>query len=259
MAYGATVLADAPRHYWRLADPGGLFFHDIGSAPRALQQGVAGVGFAAPYTGPASDGGSAWVGLGSALNYTDADLALTLPVSLECWFWLHHLQAAAVGFLSVSDGATTLEIGLDSTLHAHAFASGGGASAVAVTTRQQWHHLVLTNTGAAALLYLDAIQVAAPPAAVIGAWAPGFLVGGGGNPSAPLRLANAAIAEVAVFPAALTPARISAHYLAADTIASRPVYRNSGTWSVTTGSAQTVPEAINVLLGDVTKNLGNAP
>ena len=236
-----------------MADPGGAYFHDIGATPRALQQGAGGVVVASPYTGPAGDGGAAWFGLGSAANYTDADLALALPLSLECWFWLHHLQAAAVGFMSVSDGVTTLELGLDATLNAKGFASGGAAAAVAVTTRQQWHHLVLTNTAGAAVLYLDGNNVAAPAAAAIGAWSPGFLVGGGGNPSAPLRLANAAIAEVAVYNAALTGGQVNAHFAAATNAAQRPSFKGFGTFSTSTGGVVVNTDDTAAILASVRK------
>src|ERR1700693_3733491 len=239
MTYLSAVLADTPVHYWRMADSGGAYLHDLGSTPRALQIGGPGQGVVLPYSGPNSDGGAAWIGLNNGLNYTDLDLPFTQPCSLECWFWLHHLNAAIVGFLSVSDSVTAIEIGLDATMHAHAFTNGGTLVAAAPTTRQHWHHLVLTCSVAATALYLDGVNVAAGVGAAIGAWSPGFVVGAGGNPVAPTRFANTAIAEVAVYTGLLAAGRVTAHFVAADQVATRPVYRGHGGFYVTSGAANT--------------------
>lgn len=260
MTYGTVVLADAPVHFWRLADPGGAVLHDIGSSPRALEIGAGNIGPVTPYMGPASDGGAAYLLQNQALNYQDADLLIAQPCSLEIWFWLHSLRGVAQGFLALTDGVSNLEIGVDNALKVHAFGSGGGLTAAAATTRQQWHHLVLTATVAANNMYLDAINVATLVGGAIPVWHPGFIVGAGGSTTAPLRFSTAALAEAAIYATALTPGQVTNHYLAADNIAARPVYRNSGTWSVTTGSSQTVTEQIGTLVvPNLTRDLRNAP
>lgn len=254
MTYLTEVIADAPLHFWRCADPGGALAHDLGSSPRALQIGAAQSPAILPYTGPNSDSGACFLGLGSALNYVDADLPLVLPITLECWFWLHHSSGAAADFLGVGDGAgVSVSIGVDATLHAHGFSSGGGLAAAAATNRQNWHHLVMTNTGATVLLYLDAIQVATIAAAALPAWSPGFVIGAGGNPGAPARFANAAIAECAVYGTALAAGRVTAHFVAADQVATRPVFRANGTFSTTSGTVILLPDQAAAILASVRK------
>ncbi len=217
-----------------------------------MQTGIVGVQLLG-YSGPISDGGSAWIGLNAAINYTDNDLALTTPVSLECWFWLHPLGAALVGMMAVGDGATTLELGLDATLHPHAFASGGPLTGPNPVTRQSWHHLVLTNTAASQVLYLDGLSVASGVAAPILVWSPGFVGGAGGNPSAPVRFCNAALAELAVYGTALSAARVAAHFAAADATSSRPVFSAAGGLAGAAGGDPTSTGLLQKILQSVRK------
>lgn len=252
MSYVTTILADNPIHYWRLADPGGALLHDLGSSPRALEIGAGNIGPVSPYTGPNSDGGSAFILQNQALNYQDADGTSVQPLSLECWFWLHSSRGVAQAFLALTDGVANLELGIDATLHVKAFASGGQPTAVAVTTRQQWHHLVLTASVAVCDLYLDGFNVATQAGGAIGAWHPGFIVGAGGSTTAPLRFCTAAIAECAIYGTKLTAGQVTTHFVAADNTASRPVYKSFGT-STTTGGVVTIPELSNQILGSVRK------
>lgn len=232
-AYLTAILADSPTHYWRCADPGGALLHDIGSAPRALSEGV--VGFqATPYVGPVSDGGSAYFNLNTNCSYQDSDLNVTTPLSLECWFWLTTSAAAAQDFVGISNGATALAIGIDATLHAHAFSSGGGIASAATVTRDAWHHLVLTQTAALGTLYLDGANVGTLAGAAVNI-NPNFLVGSGGSAGAPTRFAHAAVSEAAVYASALSAAQVTTHFTAADQTTARPVFTGNGTFSTSSG------------------------
>ena len=254
MSYVNVVLADAPVHYWRLADPGGLLFQDIGSTPRALQAGVNGLSGFTPYTGPTGDGGAAFLGLNNILNYNDSDVTLTLPISLECWYWIHHFVGSAIGFFGVSDGTTPIEIGVDASLRPHAFPTGAAITAVAATDRQHWHHMVLTNTALASNLYVDGVNVGGGVAAAIaGAWHPSYVVGAGGTAAGPTRFGNAAIADVALYQVALSAAQVSAHFAAATATAQRPTFRGGGTFDTSGGLATLDSTSLASVLASVRK------
>lgn len=256
-AYTAAVLADAPVHYWRLADPGGSLCHDIGSAPRALN--TVGQGLFLPYLGPVSDGGAAYVGQNQAINYQDGDLVIGDPVTLECWFWLQSIRSVAQGFLALTNGAINLEIGLDATYHPQARTSGGTRTSLAAVSTQHWHHLVLTDTLVLCSLYLDAFLVASGAGGVFAASGLGFIVGAGASPSAPARFATAALAECAIYPTALAAGRVTAHFVAADNILTRPVFKANGTFDVTTGLATGDTSNILAIQKDVVTTYKNAP
>lgn len=245
MTYISEVLADSPTHFWRCADPGGALLFDIGSAPRALSEGV--VGFVCtPYAGPNSNGGAAYFDLNTNASYADSDLNVTTPLTLECWFWLEKSANALQDFLGISNGATALAIGVDATLHAHAFSSGGAIAAAAVTTRQAWHHLVLTQTAALGTLYLDAVSVGTLAGAAVNI-NPNFLIGSGGSAGSPVRFAHAAVSECAIYASALSAARVTAHFTAADNTTGSPVWGGGGLAGVGGSSGATNPLYLGIL------------
>jgi hypothetical protein len=218
-----------------------------------LEIGAGTIGTVAPYVGPNSDGGAAYVLQNQALNYQDGDLASVQPLTLECWFWLHSGRGVAQAFLALTDGVANLEIGLDATLHPHAFSSGGGITSVTPVTRQQWHHLVLTQSVAAGDLYLDGFNVGTLVGGAIGAWSPGFIAGAGGSTTAPLRFSTAALAECAIYSTKLSAARVTAHFVAADNTAGRPIYRANGTFDISGGTATSDPTSLASILASVRK------
>ena len=249
MSYVLTVLADAPRHYWRLTDPGGGLLHDIGAA---AQRALTLVGSSTlPYTGPASDGGSAWFDANAGAWHVSGDTVKS-PFSCEGWVWLHALVGAARGLFGHYANVQT------TAANTILFASGGpNVTSPAVLTEQAWHHVVGTyGPAGGAKLWIDGVNVAL--AAYGAAWGPFAQVPAVGMFAAGTNFCSANIAEVATYDIELSPARISSHYLAADNLGSRPVFRTSGTPGAN-GSVVTVPEQLTALVGDVTKNLGNAP
>jgi hypothetical protein len=251
VTYLSAVLADAPVHYWRCADPGGALLHDVGSSPRALVNGLSGAA-QMPYIGPTSDGGSAYFDLNNNGNYGDGDLALTLPFSLECWCWIQKSFGTAQGFVSISNGALAVELGIDATLHPHAFTPLGTLVGAAALTRQAWHHLVLTCTLGACILYADAFNVNAGGGAAA-TFNPFLVIGSGGTPVAPTRFAHAALAECAVYPVALAAGRVTAHFAAADLTAGRPVFRGGGSFDVSLGTGTFDSSILPRILADVEK------
>lgn len=257
MSYVSTVLADAPTHFWRCADPGGAILHDIGSSPRQLSQGIAGQSIT-PYSGVDSQGGAAYLDLNGNANYGDSDLANPTPFSLEAWFWLHKSAAAAQDFLGLSDGTTAVSIGVDATLHPHAFSMAGAIVGAAAVNRQHWHHIVLTQTVGAAILYLDAINVGAI-GGLATAFSPNIVLGSAGTAAAPVRFMHGGICEVAIYPVALAAGRVTAHFVAADSVATRPVYKGAGVFSTTTGEVSINSDVLKLIGAQVTTRYQNAP
>lgn len=248
-AYSAAVLADAPVHYWRCADPGGGLGHDIGSSPIAIH-GL-GTAISAPfgYSGPVSDGGSMDLALvGQYANTGNPITVQTNPMSLECLYWNWQDFNTFCICLQVQ---STNQITLLWTGTVWEFVYNG---AVVTTnhngTAQHWHHLVATYDGTNARLYVDAF--AAGPTAVAPQAAISQIFEIGANFS----LANFGqgfFAEVAIYASALSAARVTAHFNAIDQIGTVPVFQAA---AGTPGGGTT--QLANILAA-VQKTYQNAP
>jgi hypothetical protein len=88
---------------------------------------------------------------------------------------------------------------------------------------QHWHHIVQTSNGATVLTYLDSVLAntnnAANPRSLAGTYYIGRSAAGLGS------IADTWVSEAAVYPTALSPSRITAHFLAIDSLIAAPVYR----------------------------------
>lgn len=224
-AYLAAVVADAPRHYWRCADPGGLLLHDIGAVPRHMRIGP-NFGLSG-YSGPNSDGGSALCTNLGPHAYYDQELRAA-PISLEVLVWIHYSTGLPCQPLSVTDGAGVGWVfRIRANYSVDIFGPGGTVnSAAIVLTNQTWAHLVLTDTGAAMILYINGVNRGAAGGAGaanpnVAYWLNGYWAAGGYS-------GNLNVAEAAVYPAALSAARVLAHYNAIDQLATSPVASAAG-------------------------------
>lgn len=246
------VSADNPVHYWRLADPGGYLANDIGSSRLTLTAGkfLASV----PYTGPTSDGGSAF--FTNTANYDYNDLAtLSFPISLEAWYF--QIQRAVrdqyvFTLESTVGGANpSLGMGLTTTGLPRLTSNNSGLASAATTAVSHWHHLVATHSGTQRKLYVDSVNVATDSQTFASANS-GFFIGARGG--AADNYFEGLIAEVAYYHATLTQAQISAHYAAADNANSSPVYRPLGNYNPTTGGSVVSQETIDLILSSVRKS-----
>ena len=247
MTYLATVLADAPDHYWRMADPGGFICHDIGSAPYTIEATTE----CLPYTGPNSDGGSLAVpGVGGPR--TQQGILLPSPRTLECWIF--PIGPPGLAIICGFNGIAANQWGLSTDATAHAAMSVNGTNVISATviTAEAWHHLVGTYDGTNARLYLDSILVAGPQAiAAPGNVARQICWGSNGTPA---NIMFGAISECATYPVALAAARVPAHFGAADNVPSSPVFRGG---AFSTGSGQTsggLPSDTAAILAAVRKS-----
>jgi Concanavalin A-like lectin/glucanases superfamily len=224
VTYLSEVLADNPVHYWRLADPTGLLAHDLGSAAFALESSGANPPILG-YSGPVSDGGSAVVNTdSSALRSYGVLGPNAMPYTVECWCWVHDYAHPATEMVWSWDGvAEDTRAGFDNNGKVQFVAGGVALLPATVYTAQRWRHLVMTVAAGAAVGYVDGVNV--------GGWVPGahaareFIISGRQDLS--LKFPGA-IAEVALYGTALTAARVTAHYNAADAVSSQPVATESG-------------------------------
>lgn len=226
MSYLSVVQADAPQHWWRMADPGGHLLHDIGSATPIALTNFAGEGL--PYSGVSSEGGSSVFGIpsaGGALTRKRFSLA-TSPWSIECWCFLIDLAASAPSIFTMNNGAASVEIICTAAnVYEGGFVGFSAAHAgVTVSTTNVWKHLVLTYDHVNLKFYLDGVLDATVGVVV--------------DPSDPYDIFLAqsasgtryamALAEVALYTTALSLAQVASHTAAADTKTQRPVYRGGG-------------------------------
>lgn len=137
------------------------------------------------------------------------------------------------------DGNPTNQYTLSTDANQHLAGTVGGVNSISATpvTREAWHHCVFTHDGTNIRVYLDAILVSGPTAA----GAPVSVsrqiwIGSSGVPSG---IAYGAMAEVATYPVALSAARVTAHFLAADQTTQAPVYRGLA-YSTDNGQTQLI-------------------
>src|SRR6266699_5220438 len=154
MSYLSTVLADAPLHYWRLADGQSYILHDIGSTPHHL-----------PVNSPVTAGGYSGIeaGAGSMVGFTLVDLydtfTTTYSGSLELWCYIMDQRSLEAGLVLFGNGSVNGDFQLWILSNGKPL---GRAAAVTVTglsaaSVDAWHHLVITYNGAVAALYVDAV------------------------------------------------------------------------------------------------------
>lgn len=224
-AYLSAVIADAPRHYWRLADQQGLLAHDVGSTP--FQLTTAGTIPILGYSGPVSDGGSGFFPTGIDLNSALGTIgSITTPLSVELWFWAMVPQPTQ-RYLLAWDGSTPNAFQMfwntDGTVQVQC--NGVFPAKSAVLPTQAWHHFVGTADGANLRQYVDGALSTSIP---LGAVTVNRGIGIGAEPSAVGQSFEGAIAEVAIYATALSAGRVAAHFAAADRAFQSPVFGGSG-------------------------------
>lgn len=225
LGYAGHVMADAPRHYWRLGQPAGQ-----GSAPD--QVSTSGLSLGGGVTGgvPGAPSGSTDTAValtGSALARAGAQEAEPAPASftIEGWF----ASTSSTGGLLIGHGDKAS--GASDAHDRHLYLDDAGRVVVGVDTGTvrwarspgtyrdgAWHHVAATVSGTGLILYVDGVPVA-QDASVTAAPTPlGFWrLGGdalGSRWPGPVTTPDGAVRldEVAVFDRALTDARIAARY-----------------------------------------------
>jgi len=220
MSYLTTVLADSPKHYWRLADGGGSIAHDIGSDPFHL---IAGGADMLGYSGPSSNGGSAFFPTGLDLNSVGASLtALTSPFSFEIWFW----QFAAAGsqrlLMAWNNSTTGFQFFINSGGQIQPDLFTAFPTQSSVPSMRTWHQAVATYDGTTLRSYLDA--VAQPTVAKAGPLTITQPIGIGADPSGAALSFEGFLAECSIYPSTLSAGQVTTHFTAMEQPSQSPVF-----------------------------------
>jgi len=203
-------MADAPRGYWKLKDftdfsGNNLTLSAVGTAPAAVAALLPGdLDGATKFSLPANcylDGGAnALYNLGDVLT-------------IEVWFKRTVASGEANVSQFVGKGNGGYSYRLKNSTNKLEFLKSQTASivqSVATITDTNVHHAVVTKNGATVHLYLDGVDTTGTVTnAVIGDVASPFRVGVDAQST---DQANLTMDEVAIYPTALTQARIQAHY-----------------------------------------------
>ena len=212
--YPAQVLADGAIAYWRLDETSGNVISQVGGYSGTVSGGITrGV------AGPLADGNPAMGFPGAVSGFIEVPatpaLALTTAVTIEAWVNVPVANAAGVVFEKTIGGSWTTSYGLyiDGGGWTCRVVSGSFVDALApplVEYANRWVYFVGTVSPTAVKVYIDGVEKAT--AARSGAIAAGSgvaRIGKGGSDVYPM---NGLIDEVAIYPTALTPAQITAHY-----------------------------------------------
>jgi hypothetical protein len=224
-----AIIADAPQHYWRMADPGGVQAVNIGSASTKPPLDVTYGGL--PYSGPSSDGGSAIRQDTNAQHVRNlvTSFPIVSPFSVEVWFYLSQIDgdSQVIETHEPTGGERMgMRVHLANPHTVLTYHTAGwnfsGSVGCAINT---WHQLVTTYDHVDAKLYVDGsadgtqnvVFTPSTPARV-------FI----GNDSANAGLCYGNFAELALFSTALSGAQVLAHWNAADTTSLRPAFKGGG-------------------------------
>lgn len=263
MSYLTSVLGNAPRHYWRLADRGGSVANDLGSSKLALVEILAGSGpgtaQAKPlgYSGPNKDGGSAV--MGSTGLSADEGFTYTQLITLECVFWRFIQPANDIYILGVGQaGAGFMGFGILAN-GKYLVADGVHAQvdSLIVATSNQWVHAALSDDGTNCRLYINGTLVFTVASGNFShAWRPS--VGNKPDIGSASGVPVMALSEAAIYLSTLTGAQINAHYAALDNTTQPPVYNSAGLGA---GAPPTTVygDANSTILNAVQRTYQNAP
>jgi Concanavalin A-like lectin/glucanases superfamily len=229
--YIGLVKADSPFAYWPLNDVQGSSIHDevgtVTGSPVGGVSAVTGNPFSASGTTTRFDGNATRVqpsGLCTGVSFDGKRLQPTGSFSVEAWVKTSDpngviFRQRFYGYLLwVTGGQASFETNLGSTGYRNI------ATGSAVVANGEWHHLVGVHqplsTGARSLLYVDG-ELAATATAPASA-GPAVLYDSEPDPAALGRDASACdsrltslkgnLSHVALYPTALSPARVRAHH-----------------------------------------------
>ena len=215
-SYGSQVLADGAVAYWRLGETSGTVARDVlGSAHGTITGGVT---LGQPGALVDSDKAMAFDGSTGQIG-TTATIKLAQAFSVELWFqgpahaaqvplWSNRTASPTTGsgFFGISAGGQPFLFMDNQTPPAMTgppFLRDG-----------KWHHLVYTHDGVTTgRMFVDGVQAhsASIGRVTTGGATPAFI----GREAAGGSAVSGLIDEVAIYPTALTPTQIAAHYVAA--------------------------------------------
>jgi len=229
--YASAIMADGPNAYWRLAETVGSTMVD--STSKANNGTYAGgVTLNAPGAIAGDSNGAVLLdgssGYGRAPNASS--LSLTGSVSVEAWVKWTATATGTQDIVSKGDGATLtgssymlgFVSGCSSGCGLGFYAFSGNSFVCACQSNPlpsgRWFHLVGTRTGAGQLAFYvngSLVASAGSGASALNTVPAGVGVGASGSGTgSSFYPANATLDEVAIYPTALSAAKVSSHYQA---------------------------------------------
>jgi hypothetical protein len=224
MSYTSSVLTDNPFAYYRCNEVSGSTAYDSsGNGHDAAINGNIELGQNGAVLGGGSillDGSSGYIALPSAVNVGGWS-----AISLEIWIKLSTVIGAYPRLISSGtpqSSNTDIDFGINLSSGDSGFFNVGTGSTNASlgffqvwsTTHNTngWYHLVMTYDGTTIAAYVDGVPSNSTTAG--GAIAVSSNVNIGRNPAYNGDYLPASVAEIAIYPTALSAARISAHHAA---------------------------------------------
>ena len=228
MSYDTVVAADSPTHWWKLGDASGTSYADNGVGSNTPLTSFGTITLGQPGI-PGSTAQAALFAAGSGSTQSGAVYSAEFgALTTECWFKTIVAGSGQPSGPAIYTLAQFVAFGMDAngmdyqtglvngTINA--YATPDSFASPSTYDDGNWHHLVLTMSSAGgnnAVLYMDGAQVATGPLA----WYPFSNVWTvGGSTYHGITQFAGTLAHVAVYEGvALTPAQISAHYIAGNT------------------------------------------
>jgi hypothetical protein len=212
MTYKLAVLADKPVAYWRLGEASGTTVAD--SSGKGITGTIAGgvtLKQAGALTGDADTAAAFNGSTGNVVVPDNAALHTADTFTLEAW--VKRLSTSSTRADTIlSKGTGSYWFGFDGDRLALYKHSGGliASANVLSTDTSSYHHYVATKSGATVHLYIDGVDRT-------GTLGSGTIASNNqklylGQNASNREWLNATLDEVAVYPTALTPTRIQAHY-----------------------------------------------
>jgi PKD repeat protein len=221
--YANQVLSDGASNYWRLGDGAGTLGKDYAGTDDLVESTGVTKGLAGAIGGD-GDMATTFNGTTTGAAYGPKYTAPINTFSLEAWF----KTTSTTGGKIIGLGA--LMTGSSATNDRHVYLDNAGhvifgvynAAAFTVTSPGTyrdgaWHQVVAELSGSGMSLFMDGVRVATSGSATIGRPLYGYWRIGGdslaGWPAAPTSsYLNGTLDDIAVYPTALTVAKIDLHY-----------------------------------------------
>ena len=206
-AYQARVLDDGASAYWPLGTTAeDLVAGNHGTISGGVTLNQLGV----------TDDGTAMVFNGTTGKITTAAVAIPSAATIECWF----NTAAGPVRAAFTDSGTTIGLGTSGGSKLYLASAAGVFYSVRPVADGFWHHAAVVLTGTTVTIYLDGVLDAT------GAYTRSGDSGAGTIGADASTFWSGALQDVAIYPRALTPAEILAHYALRVTVPPSPLLTN---------------------------------
>ena len=224
--YRERVLADGAIGYWRLGEASGTTAYDSALVPHdGTYQGT----FALGVSGPLGDSTAVLFTKASASKMVTPPASVssidgTSAVTVECWIktaettWNYNWPLTIgrnTGTFPSVPRYIVARTGSTQNLSGNLLIDGAGkvCTVVGVVPNDEWFHFVMTYDGSWLKLYKNGVLIGTPTAAsgVLGGFTDGLTIGSADG-TLPSGGFNGSVAEVAIYPTALSPTQIAEHY-----------------------------------------------